>query len=184
MKNLFQAMFEEDPPQVDDLSDQPMSDQSSAENPSNEVPTSDMPMDSSPPPVDDYPDDQPNDGYQDDNSQQNPPEQDDTSLDEKGEIFAKVKALKQFRSIYSKIEDTLSLIDKIDLVQVGNHISSDDISEIKSEFSDLMNDVYTTIVYEFQLQYKILKTKLIKYSAQYVLLSKKLVNLIKKDQHD
>ena len=109
-------------------------------------------------------------------------QEDDTTLDEKGEIFAKVKILKEFKALYNKIDDTISLFDKIDIVQIGNNIRSGDVSEIKDGFSDLMMQVYSTIVYDFQQQYKTLKVKLVEYSSQYILLTKKLVTLIKKDQ--
>lgn len=108
----------------------------------------------------------------------------DLPLDEKAEIFAKVKILSSYRYLYKRIDDTLATIDKIDLVQVGTGIRSEDISELKAKFSSLMEDVYTTIVYEFQQQYSNLKVKLVEYSSRYVLLVKTFVSMIKKDQKE
>ena len=106
----------------------------------------------------------------------------DLPLDEKGEIFAKVEILKSYRYLYKRISDTISTIDKIDIVQIGNSISSEEVSELKRDFSVLQEDVYATIVFEFSQQYSNLKVKLIAYSAKYVHLVKQLVAMIKKDQ--
>ena len=177
MENLFQSMFEapDDPPEVSQVDETPAVE----ETPSSQddtPPTVDSTMDDTP----DMMSDQQYDTGMDQSTQQ--PEEDNTTLDEKGEIFAKVSILKEYRSLYSKIEDTLTMIDKIDLVQTGNNIKTSDISEIKDGLSELMTDVYTTIVYEFQLQYKNLKVKMVEYSSRYVILVKTLVTLIKNDQ--
>lgn len=106
----------------------------------------------------------------------------DMPLDEKGEIFAKIDLLKSFRQLHQKVADTIDTIDQIDLVQIGNNIKNDDINDIKGKVADLLEDIYVTIVYEFQLAYGNLKVKLVEYSSRYVILMKELVKLIKKDQ--
>lgn len=189
MKNLFSSMFEgpDDPPEINDA---PSVDTEQIDPPAiDEAPNTSSDNMSGPPTIDDTSPSsdiaQDNSGYSDDgysdNTQQST-EEDSTTLDEKGEIFAKVKILKEYRALYSKIDDTLSMIDKIDLVQIGNNIKSKDISDIKDRLSDLMSDIYTTIVYEFQLQYKNLKVKMVEYSSRYVILVKSLVTIIKNDQ--
>ena len=178
--NLFRSMFEapDDPPEVTPTDPPAVDDGPPTIDPS----STDTPFDDSPPQIDDPQFDDQSDGYQDDGTVQQQEEEDTTTLDEKGEIFAKVKTLKEYRALYSKIEDTIAMIDKIDLVQIGNNIRSQDITEIKDGLADLMQNVYTTIVYEFQMQYKNLKVKLVEYSSRYVILVKNLVTIIKKDQ--
>lgn len=179
MQNLFRSMFEAegDAPEIEEPAPAPEVEESPMDN---------TPDAGEPPTIDDassYADDgggMDSNEYADGNQQSSG--EDDTTLDEKGEIFAKVKILKEYRSLYTKIDDTLSMIDKIDLVQIGNNIKSKDIGDIKDKLSELMNDVYTTIVYEFQLQYKNLKVKMVGYSSRYIILVKSLVSLIKKDQ--
>lgn len=189
MQNLFMKMFEDDPPTVDTPEVAPPT----------EEPVADAPMDdgggdmNAPPDMGDMAEPSMGDdgGFGADGGGEEGADgeggegqeaEDDTTLDEKGEIFAKVKILKEFKALYSKIDDTIGLFDKIDIVQIGNNIKSGDISDIKDGFSELMMQVYSTIVYDFQQQYKTLKVKLVEYSSQYILLTKKLVTLIKKDQ--
>lgn len=189
MQNLFMKMFEDDPPTVDTPEVAPPA----------EEPVADAPMDdgggdmNAPPDMGDMAEPSMGDdgGFGADGGGEEGADgeggegqeaEDDTTLDEKGEIFAKVKILKEFKALYSKIDDTIGLFDKIDIVQIGNNIRSGDVSEIKDGFSELMMQVYSTIVYDFQQQYKTLKVKLVEYSSQYILLTKKLVTLIKKDQ--
>lgn len=186
--NLFQMMFEDDPPAVDTEADSPPPAEDNTPPPVDDPPepADSPPADDTggdaggPPPIDDTTDDG---GYDDTGEGEQPEQQDDDlALDEKGEIFAKLKIIKEFRHLYDKINDTIETIDKIDFVQIGNNISSTSIGDVKDELSQLMNDVYTTIVYEFQQQYANLKVKMVEYSSRYVLIVKKLTTLIKKDQ--
>lgn len=176
---------EEDPPGVDPP-------EANMDTASDSADSGDVSTDTSPPDIGDLSSpsmDGGDDTFQDDDGmddstgngsgEENP---DDLPLDEKGEIFAKVNILSSFRYLYKKVDDTLETIDKIDIVQIGNSVKMEDITEIKQKFSLLMDDIYTTIVYEFQQQYSNLKIKMVEYSSRYVLLTRQLVALIKRDQ--
>lgn len=117
-----------------------------------------------------------------DGTGQNGQQQEEVPLDEKGEIFAKIDILKNYNHLYRKIQDTIDTIDKVDLVQIGNKINTNDVTEIKERLSSLMEDVYVTIVYEFQMSYSNLKVKLVEYSSRFILMVNQLTRLIKKDQ--
>lgn len=184
--NLFQMMFEDDPPAVDTEADNPPPAEDNTPPPVEDTAEPPPSLDDTggdtagPPPIDDTADDG---GYDDTESGEQPEQRDDDlALDEKGEIFAKLNIIKEFRHLYDKINDTISTIDKIDFVQIGNNISSSSIGDIKDDLGQLMSDVYTTIVYEFQQQYANLKVKMVEYSSRYVLIVRKLTVLIKKDQ--
>lgn len=180
--NLFDAMFEAE-------GDPPSAEPSDTVEPAAEPPVDtggDM-MGSDPPDIGS--DDPPEMDYQDDGGmgeeggvQEGGQEEDNTTLDEKGEIFAKLDILKSYNSLYQKLEDTIDTIDKIDLVQTGNNINPNDVADVKDQIAELMEDVSSTIIYEFQQSYANLKIKLVAYSAKYVTYMKQLVKLIKKDQ--
>jgi hypothetical protein len=187
--NLFAAMFEADDPPEADIAAPP---EAPPEPATDSPPAADASGDGGDPPEAEMTDMGSadmggSDGFQDegggdDGQGGGQPEEDNTTLDEKSEIFAKIKIYKSYRQLHQKIEDTIGTIDKIDLVQTGNNINQNDVLDVKDSMSELMDDVFTTIVYEFQQSYANLKVKLVQYSAKYVLYMKDLVKLIKKDQ--
>ena len=125
LDNLFSAMFEapgdppppaveESPPPAEEPA--PMETDSSGDNTGAPPDMGDM---SDPSMSDDG-----EDGAFDSGDQNGQQEEDTTPLDEKAEIFAKLKMYKSFRHLYTTIEDTISTIDNIDLVQIGNNINT------------------------------------------------------------